>query len=182
MISITYNVNCYRELLNNTIKENDTVIEIGPHTGKYMKNYINRTCLTVAVDKAEQSENSIKNLKTKNKFKNLKFIRGDVRSFETVKKVLDEVKKCDVLCVDMGGGRYPDTVFKVWAVWSGIFKPRDSIIRNRGLGEFIQRAKVKDISITRKFDDSGWMETYGRSIPYKLKKQMDEFEFWVDVE
>ena len=32
------------------------------------------------------------------------------------------------------------------------------------------------------FDDSGWMKTYGRSVPYTLKKQMDEFKFWVDVE
>lgn len=180
MISITYNVNRYRKILNNTIKENDIVIEIGPHTGKYLKDYIPRTKLMVAVDKAVQAENNIKILESE--FKNLTFIRGDVRSFETVKKVLELTKKCDVFCIDMGGGRYPDTVFKVWAVWSGIFKPRDSIIRNRGLGEFVQRAKVADKSIIQDFDDSGWMETYGRSIPYKLKKQMDEFEFWVDVQ
>ena len=180
MISITYDVNRYREILNNTIKEQDTVIEIGPHMGGYMKNYIPRTKETVAVDKAIQSERSIKKLE--NEFKNLKFVRGDVRCFETVKKVLELTKKCDVLCVDMGGGRYPDTVFKVWSVWSGVFKPRDSLIRNRGLGEFVQRAKVDDNSIIQKFDDYGWMKTWGRSVPYDLKKQMDEFKFWVDLE
>ena len=179
MISITYDVNRYREILNDAIKEQDTVIDIGPHIGGYIKNYVSKTKLTVAVDKAVQSENSIKNLE--NEFKNLNFVRGDVRSFETVKKVLKLTKKCGVLCIDMGGGRYPDTVFKVWAVWSGIFKPSNSIIRNRGLGEFIQRAKIADETIIQDFDDSGWMKTWGRSMPYKLKKQMDEFKFWVDI-
>ncbi len=179
MISITYKVSHYRKILNKIISENDTVIEIGPHIGEYLKNYIPRTKLTIAVDKADQSEACIKPLE--NEFKNLNFVKGDVRSFDTVKRVLEIIKKCDVLCVDMGGGRYPDTVFKVWSVWSGIFKPRDSIIRNRGLGEFIQRAKVTDDSIIRQFEDSGWMETWGRAVPYNLKKQMEEFKYWVDV-
>ncbi len=179
MISITYDAEFYRKTLNETIRENDTVVEIGPHVGEYMKNYVPRTKLTVAVDKAVQSEKSIKVLE--NDFKNLRFVRGDVRMFETVKLVLEITKNCDVLCIDMGGGRYPDTVFKVWAVWSGIFEPRDSIIRNRGIGEFVQRAKVIDDSIIQPFEDSGWMKTWGRTVPYELKKQMDEFDFWIKV-
>jgi len=103
MISITYDAEFYRKTLNETIRENDTVVEIGPHVGEYMKNYVPRTKLTVAVDKAVQSEKSIKVLE--NDFKNLRFVRGDVRMFETVKLVLEITKNCDVLCIDMGGGR-----------------------------------------------------------------------------
>jgi len=90
-------------------------------------------------------------------------------------------KKCDVLAVDLGGGRYPDTVFKVWAAWSGVFTPRDSIIRNRGIAEFMQRAKIQDESIIRGFKDSGWLAEWGRATPSKIRDQIGEFKFYVNV-
>ncbi|HIE33567.1 MAG TPA: SAM-dependent methyltransferase [Candidatus Altiarchaeales archaeon] len=177
MISIVYDVNRYRKILEEWIKRNDIVIELGPHTGKSTVHYLEKTKLTVVVDKSEQSKDYFKNLKSEN----LKFVKGDVRSFDTIKRVLQITKNCNFLAVDMGGGRYPDTVFKVWAVWSGIFKPKNSIIRNRGLAEFLQKAKIEDKSIKKKFEDSGWLSEWGRAAPYKLKKQLEEFEFWVDV-
>ncbi len=179
MISLVYDVKKYRELLEKTVRKNQVVIEIGPHVGKSTERYFKKTKLTVVVDKAEQTKNSFEKLLRENE--NLKFVQGDVRGFETIKKVLKLTKTCDVLAVDMGGGRYPDTVFKVWATWSGVFKPKHSVIRNNGLAEFVQRAKIDDEKIMRKFGDDGWLSTWGRATPYKLKKQLDEFSHWVNI-
>lgn len=177
MISILYDVNEYRRFLNMKVESDFVVIELGPHLGPATKLYSDRTKLTITVDKSIQAERAMKKIHAPN----MRFIKGDVRSFKTLKKVLEITKGCDLLAVDMGGGRYPDTVFKVWAVWSGIFKPRHSVIRNRGLAEFIQRAEIRDDSIKKEFPEDGWMSTWGRSLPYHLKKQMQEFKFWVDV-
>jgi hypothetical protein len=40
---------------------------------------------------------------------------------------------------------------------------------------------VDDESIKKEFPDDGWLSEWGRTVPYKLKSQMDEFEFWVDI-
>lgn len=179
MIAIAYNVERYRRLLDEKIKKGDVVIELGPHLGKGTLYYVGRTELTVVVDKSLQSEEAFRGIRDDHK--NLRFVRGDVRSFSTVEEVIEITEGCDILAVDMGGGRYPDTVFKVWATWSGIFEPRNSIIRNRGLAEFIQRAVIQDDSIRREFRDNGWLSEWGRAMPYKLKKQLEEFRFWVDL-
>ena len=178
MIAIAYEVKRYRELLKEYVASGFVVIEIGPHIGESTKGYLDNASLAVAVDKGLQAENALKRLGEKNK--NLVFVRGDARSFETVKKVLQLTGRCDVLAVDLGGGRFPDTVFKVWAIWSGVFKPRHSVIRNRGLAEFIQRAKLEDESLNREFSDNGWMSVWGRKAPSKLKEQLDEFSLWTD--
>jgi len=122
MISILYDVKRYREFLNEQVREGDIVIELGPHLGESTKLYVGRTKLTVAVDKSSQTEKAFKRILPE--FQNLKLIKGDVREFKTIKKVMNLIKRCDVLAVDMGGGRYPDTVFKVWATWTGIFNQR----------------------------------------------------------
>lgn len=179
MIAVAYKVERYRELLASKVAEGDVVIEIGPHTGKSTSLYVKRTKLTIVVDKAKQSKMEFRHMLTE--FKNLRFVRGDVRSFSTVRKVLKITNDCDVLAVDMGGGRYPDTVFKVWATWSGIFRPKHSIIRGRGIAEFLMRAKVSDETIQKKFEDDGWLSEYGRSTPYKLRKQLGEFKYWVNI-
>ncbi len=180
MISIVYNVKGYRELLNKQIKKGDIVIELGPHVGKSTLSYVERTGLTVAVDISPQSEKGFEGFQ--GGFPNLRFIRGDARSFDTVGNVLKLTGKCNLLAVDLGGGRYPDTVFKVWAIWSGVFKPENSVIRNRGLAEFAQRVKIQDESLRREFEDDGWLSLWGRQVPSKLREQLDEFKFWVDVE
>ncbi|MFC2154616.1 rRNA adenine N-6-methyltransferase family protein [Candidatus Altiarchaeota archaeon] len=179
MISIVYDVRKYRKALENTVKEGDVVLELGPHLGQSTTPLLKKAKLVVSVDKGVQSKKKFQPILKRHD--NLAFVQGDVRDFETVKKVLKHIKKCDVFAVDLGGGRYPDTVFKVWATWTGIFQPRDSVIRNRGLAEFVQRAKVEDEKIIKKFKDDGWMSTWGRATPYTLKKQLKEFKHYVDI-
>lgn len=179
MIALVYDVGKYRRLLGEHVKRGDLVVEIGPHVGKSTLSYVSKTKLTVAVDKAEQSSRVFRKMLKDNK--NLRFVKGDARSFGTVRRVLDLTSKCDVLALDMGGGRYPDTVFKVWAVWSGVLKPRDSLIRDRGLGEFVKRVQLKDDYFEIKFPDAGWLASWGRATPYKLRKQLGEFKYWVNV-
>jgi len=179
MISIVYEVESYRNLLMETIREGDVVIELGPHVGISTGLYAGKTKKTVAVDIGKESKTPFKKLCEE--YNQLRFIEADARSFDTVKKVMKLTKKCDVLAVDLGGGRYPDTVFKVWGAWSGIFSPRDSIIRNRGIAEFLQRAKVLDKSIIKDFKDAGWLAEWGRATPSKLREQLEEFNFYVDV-
>lgn len=179
MIYVVYDVKRYRQLLSDVVEEDSVVIEIGPHVGKSTLSYIQKARLAVVVDLGEQSKAVFSNLGLR--YPQLKFIHGDARSFSTVKDVLSLTKGCDVLAVDLGGGRYPDTVFKVWAIWSGIFKPNQSIIRNRGIAEFMQRAKIMDESLVKQFPDDGWLSCWGRSMPSKLRNQLEEFRLWVDL-
>lgn len=179
MISIAYEVGRYRRLLAGAVSEGATVIEIGPHLCEATKSYANKAGLIILIDIGPQSGAAANKLKEAHA--NLHFIQGDARRFETVKKARDLTKKCDVLAVDMGGGRFPDTVYKVWAIWSGVFRPTHSIIRNRGLAEFLQKARIDDPSLIRDFPDDGWMSIWGRAIPSRLKLQLEEFSFWVDL-
>jgi len=179
MINIVYDVKRYRKLLADTVREGDVVVELGPHTGGSTLTYIGKPKLAVCVDKAEQARKRFHSLKKKHE--NLVFINEDARGFEAVKEVLKHAKRADVLAVDLGGGRYPDTVFKVWATWSGVFKPRDSVIRSRGIAEFLQKAKVVDESVINDFSDDGWLSKWGRATPYTLRKQLEEFKHWVDI-
>jgi hypothetical protein len=174
MISVVYDQKGYHNLLSVVLRPGDTVIEIGPHIGGSTKVISEKAETVIAVDKAEQSEKAFRQKKD-----NVIFIKGDVRFFETVDKVLKIVKHCDVLTIDMGGGRFPDTVFKVWAVWSGVFKPRDSVIRNRGLGEFIKKAVPQDPYFEKGYLDSGWLSQTGRKNPIQLKEGLDELQLWM---
>lgn len=175
MISIVYDAKLYHKALASTVKPGDTVIEIGPHIGESTKVIAGIAKKVIAVDKATQAEKAFK----ANKFPNVTFIKGDVRFYETITKVSKLTDSCDVLAMDMGGGRFPDTVFKTWCVWSGIFKPRDSIIRNYGLGEFMARAKVMDPSLDINPPDSGWLSQSSRKNPAELKEGLDELKNWI---
>jgi hypothetical protein len=179
MISIAYDVRLYRSLLSRSVSKGDTVIEIGPHVGKSTMAYVDKACLVVALDKSPDAAACFK--KHVREHANLRFLQEDVRGFEAMKKVLNLTKKCDVLAVDLGGGRYSDTVYKVWAAWSGVFKPKHSLIRSRGLAEFLQRAVIADESVKQTFPDDGWLSTWGRATPYTLRKQLEEFKHYVDI-
>ncbi len=178
MISIVYNRKEYHNTLLRTVHPGDTVIEIGPHLGRSTEIILRNASLVVAVDKAKQAEDAFESL-DRGLLKKAVFIKGDVRFFETIKRVMKITKTCSVLAVDMGGGRFPDTVFKVWAVWSGVFKPRDSIIRNRGLGEFISRARIEDPALNQQFPDAGWLSQTGRKIPRQLEEGLGELQYWM---
>ena len=179
MISIVYDSKRYRTLLRDTVKDGSTVIEIGPHVGRSTSAYVEKTKRTIAVDLGLQSEKAFRKLCERHS--NLVFLRADARKFETVKEALKHASSCDYLLLDMGGGRFPDTVFKVWAVWSGVFRPKHSVIRNRGLAEFVQRAKIIDDSLIRDFSDDGWMSVWGRTVPSKLKDQLEEFGLYIKL-
>lgn len=174
MISLVYSQARYHQAVCDAIKPGDVVIEIGPHTGKSTRLIAKKAKKVIAIDKSKQAEEAFKE-----RPKNVTFLRGDVRFFKTIDKVLKHTKKCDILAVDMGGGRFPDTVFKVWAIWSGVFKPRDSIIRNCGLGEFVRRARIADFSIEKDFPDSGWLSMTGRKTPSQLRDGLDEMKNWI---
>jgi hypothetical protein len=161
------------------VKDGDVVIELGPHTGVSTSMYAGRAKLVVAVDIGKESGKPFKKISAE--YPQVHYINADARSFDTIKKAMKLAKKCDVLAVDLGGGRYPDTTFKVWGAWSGVFKPRDSVIRNRGIAEFMQRARIMDESIIREFKDSGWLAEWGRATPSKLREQIGEFKFYVNV-
>lgn len=177
MIQITYKVKQYRELLRKTVRKGDIVVEVGPHIGASTKLLADKAKEVIAVDKADQAEDALKIAP-----ENVIFVKGDVRYFETIKKVQEIAKSCDLLAFDMGGGRFPDTIFKVWAMWSGIFKPRDSIIRNRGIAEFIQRAKISDDYLKREFEDAGWLTKWGRATPWTIREGLDEMKLWMPSE
>jgi len=179
MISVVYDVRRYRRLLSDTVRAGDVVVELGPHTGASTLAYVDGAELAVCVDKAEQSRRKI--LPLLDAHPNLRFVQADVRGFDGIRGVFEHTKRCDVFAVDLGGGRHADTVFKVWATWSGVFKPRDSIIRSRTLAEFVKRAEIRDDSLPADFPEAGWLKTYGRATPYKLKKQLEEFKHWIDI-
>ena len=196
MIRIVYGRDRYRDLLAGLVDEGDTVIEIGPHLGVSTRAVALRAKKVFAIDKSEQAERAAKTFPD-----NVEFVKGDARFFETVNRVLRLTKSCDVLAVDMGGGRFPDTVFKVWAVWSGVFQPRESVIRNRGLGEFLKRAKIDDPSLVEYLEkgpawtekakakkkgvdgpnekEKGWLSQCGRKSPRQLQEGMEELKNWM---
>jgi len=180
MISVAYEVGRYRRLLAETVGNGDTVVEIGPHRASSTDLYVGKAGKAVLVDKGADAAGALREYADRHR--NVIFICGDARSFDTVALALQHAESCDVLAVDLGGGRYPDTVFKVWAIWSGVFKPRDSVIRCRGLAEFLRRAQVRDDTLPETFKDNGWLSEYGRAVPSKLKEQLDEFKNWVDVD
>ena len=105
-------------------------------------------------------------------FDNVEFISGDVRRHEVLAEAFKKVQKCDVLAIDLGGGYHPDTVFKVFYIWSSTFKPKHTVIRNRGLLEFVNSSKVSGEEYLSK---DGYLDSYNDSgIPPLIK----EFDLW----
>ena len=100
------------------------------------------------------------------------FISGDVRRHEVLAEAFQKIQKCDVLAIDLGGGYHPDTVFKVFYIWSSTFKPKHTVIRNRGLLEFVNSARVSD---EKYISLDGFLDSYNDSgIPPLIK----EFDLW----
>jgi hypothetical protein len=179
VITVVYDVKAYRSLLSKTVREGDVVVEIGPHVGRSTDAYVGRARLAVLVDKGKDCAGALEEYAGARG--NVEFVCGDARGFDTLSLVLKHAPSCDLLAVDLGGGRFPDTVFKVWGTWSGVLKPRDSVIRCRGLAEFLGRAKVADDTLPTKFRDAGWLAEYGRGLPSRMREQLAEFGHWVDL-
>ena len=165
MIKLSYNIKKYRQDLTDLVNVGDTVIELGCHLGGTTQLF-SSDCNVVAID------NSPEAVGVMDDFDNVEFISGDVRRHEVLAEAFKKVQKCDVLAIDLGGGYHPDTVFKVFYIWSSTFKPKHTVIRNRGLLEFVNSSKVSGEEYLSK---EGYLDSYNDSgIPPLIK----EFDLW----
>jgi SAM-dependent methyltransferase len=171
MIKVVYDIKVYREALKNIIKADDVVVELGCHVGNSTKILAELASegKIMALDNSPESVESM--AKIESDYKNVEFIKADVRLHETLEDVIKKIETCDVLSVDLGGGYHPDTTFKVFFIWSSSLKPRETIIRNRGLLDFIHSAQSEE-KIESKY---GWLESSARDgVPPRLK----ELKLW----
>ncbi|MDR2967115.1 MAG: class I SAM-dependent methyltransferase [Methanobacteriaceae archaeon] len=174
MIKISYDIKIYRKILGNVLNENDVVVELGSHIGKTSKLIAEKVenGKLICLDNSPEATTKMNNLKLV--YPNLKFINGDVRLHEVLKQVTKIINKCDTLAIDLGGGYHPDTVFKVYYIWASTLKPKHTIIRNKGLVDFINTSVTCE-NIQSK---EGWLESCGcEGIP----PQIDEFKLWTSI-
>lgn len=175
MIKISYNIKEYRKQLFDTINCDDTIIELGCHVGKTTEMILkeHESCKIIAMDNSPEAVTAMGDLE-KN-YNNLTFIPGDVRLHEKIKEVFENTQKCDLLSIDLGGGYHPDTVFKVFYIWSSTFKPRDTIIRNKGLVDFCRSSITTDEDYS---SENGYLASCGsEGIPPQIK----EFDLWTQA-
>lgn len=173
MIKLSYDMKVYREQLLGIIKPEDIVVELGCHVGKSSEVILDNLATGRLIGLDNSPEAISKMEKMEEIHDNFKFIAGDVRLHDILEKVAKEVNSCDILSVDLGGGYHPDTVFKVYYIWASTLKPRNTLIRNRGLIDFVNSAKTDE-----KIDSNeGWLESCGnQGIPPQIK----EFSLWTD--
>lgn len=171
MIKIVYDINVYKENLKRIIQKNDVVVELGSHVGNSTR-IIAELAPDGKIIAIDNSPESLSHMEMVEKdYPNVKFIPGDARLHQTLEKVFKKIKKCDMLSVDLGGGYHPDTTFKVYFIWSSTLKPEKTIIRNRGLLDFVLTAETQEDIKSHK----GWLESSGDAgIPPRLK----EFKHW----
>ena len=174
MIKVIYHIKVYRQILSGIIKKDDVVVELGCHVGNSTKiiGDLSPEGKIISLDNSPESVSAMKTVT--DEYSNVEFIKADVRLHETLEEValkIKEIGRCDVLSVDLGGGYHPDTTFKVFFIWSSTLKPRDTIIRNRGLLDFIHSASTDEMIKS----EMGWLESSGNDgIPPRLK----EFKLW----
>jgi 23S rRNA U2552 (ribose-2'-O)-methylase RlmE/FtsJ len=175
MIKVLYDIKVYRQVLKDIIKKDDVVVELGCHVGnstKIIADLAYDDGFIIALDNSPEALKPMKSLEEEYSY--LDFIKADVRLHETLEEVarkIEKIGRCDVLSVDLGGGYHPDTTFKVFFIWSSTLKPRVTIIRNRGLVDFIHSASTDEHIKS----EMGWLESSGNDgIPPRLK----EFKLW----
>ena len=165
MIKLSYDIENYRRDLLDLVNSGDDVIELGCHLGGTTR-LLAEDCNIIAIDNSPEAVDEMV------KFDNVKFISGDVRLHEVLGETFKIIQSCDVLAIDLRGGYHPDTVFKVFYIWSSTFKPKHTVIRNRGILEFFNSAKGSGEEI---ICEDGYLETYHDSgIPPLIK----EFDLW----
>ena len=169
MIKLSYDVEKYRSQILEVTENGDSVIELGCHVGKTTRFILDN--LDVNIIALDNSPESVEEM-AKISQNNVEFIPGDVRRHEIISETFKIIQKCDVLAIDLGGGYHPDTVFKVFYIWSSTFKPKHTVIRNRGVLEFVNSCRCSDESYS---STQGFLESYNDSgIPPQIK----EFELW----
>jgi len=165
MIKLSYDIKNYRNDLLELANSGDTVIELGCHLGGTTQ-LISSSCNVIAIDNSPEAVEKME------KLERVRFISGDVRKHDVIADVFKITQSCDILAIDLGGGYHPDTVFKVFYIWSSTFKPKHTIIRNRGLLEFLNTAIGSGEDYSSKH---GYLDSYHDSgIPPLIK----EFDFW----
>ena len=167
MIHLSYNRQQYQQDMIENINLLDNVVELGCHIGTSTKiiSRLNQDGTVYAFDNSPESEDAMNNLGLD--YRNVEFFKADVRKEEVLYDFYKKNDKIDVLCVDLGGGYHPDTVFKVFFIWSSVLKPRVSLIRNRGLIDFIKTSTSKEHISSKK----GYLESSAKNItPHSLKK------------
>lgn len=175
MINIAYDIKVYRQILKKIVREDDVVVELGCHVGNSTRiiSQLAPNGIIIALDKGSESKDKLEQLNEEVETA-IEFIEKDVRLHETLEEVAKKVSElggCDVLSVDLGGGYHPDTTFKVFYIWSSTLKPRETIIRNRGLLDFIHSASGSEIIRSEK----GWLESCrDDGVPKRLK----ELKIW----
>ena len=173
VIKLSYDRKVYRQHLREVLEKTDNVVELGAHVGKSSEIILYKltTGRLISIDNSPEAIEPMDRLSRYND--NFTFISGDVRLHETLEQVAKSIDRCDVLSIDLGGGYHPDTVFKVFYIWSSTLKPRDVLIRNQGLIDFVNSADYDE-----EFTSSeGWLESCGnQGIPPQIK----EFSLWSD--
>ncbi len=183
-IKLSYDMKVYREQLSKTLKKDDIVVELGCHVGKsteLISNILTNGHI-IAIDNSPEAVSIMKDFE--NNHVNTEFISGDVRLHSILEEVTKRLVKksnqnnslnrlCDVLSIDLGGGYHPDTVFKVFYIWSSTLKPRVSLIRNKGLIDFANSIDFYEKIVS----DEGYLQSYeNQGIPPQIK----EFNLWTD--
>ena len=173
MIHISYNRRKYQEDMIDNIKLLDNVVEIGCHIGTSTRiiSRLNQDGTVYAFDNSPESVEAMNNLGIE--YSNIQFFKADVRNEEVLYDFARKYDKIDVLCVDLGGGYHPDTVFKVFFIWSSILKPRVSLIRNRGLIDFINSSTSSENIQS----DEGFLESSAQNI---VPENLKELKLWSD--
>lgn len=173
MIKLSYDINIYRKQLLELVNEDDIVVELGCHIGKTSKLILEKlnNGKLISVDNSPEAIIKMNDLKLE--YNNLQFILGDVRLHDILEIVFKKVIKCDILSIDLGGGYHPDTTFKVFHIWSSTLKPKHTLIRNKGLIDFLNSSKTYEDYKSEK----GFIESYEDiGIPPQIK----EFQLWSD--
>ena len=140
----------YRQHLREVLEKTDNVVELGAHVGKSSEIILYKltTGRLISIDNSPEA-------------------------IEPMEKLSRYNDNFTLLSIDLGGGYHPDTVFKVFYIWSSTLKPRDVLIRNQGLIDF-----VNSVDYDEEFESSeGWLESCGdQGIPPQIK----EFSLWSD--
>lgn len=171
MIHISYKREKYQDDMRDNVQIFDNVVEIGCHIGNSTR-VLSRLCQdghVYAFDNSPESSDAMNKLRVE--YPNIEFFNADVRNENILHDFVKKHSDIDVLCVDLGGGYHPDTVFKVFFIWSSILKPRVSLIRNRGLADFISTSSTcEDIS-----SNGGFLESSADPI---CPENLRELKLW----
>ena len=127
MIKVSYDMKVYRKHLDEVVRENDVVVELGAHVGRSslvildklskdspVKNPIQplddsldlSNGYLISLDNSPEANEPME--KIAENYENFTFINDDVRLHDCLEKVARMIDKCDVLSIDLGGSLMMD--------------------------------------------------------------------------